>query len=422
MRPRTALQKKVAALSESLPPLTSAQVAWVKRNAFSKEAYRCKKNTWCASCGHTFSNDLDICPHCGAKLKVVESRATKKQEKVYTTIHTTCKGFQVARHFFAKRLTRKNQEPQYEISECVQIWIDPEGRQTIMARPCYYQSFYVDLWNFNEPMSIKEVGSRTSYCYRGSRYDIFSFTNRICRVLPIINRNGFKGYFHNITPTELFSLLLSNPLAETLIKTKQYELLRHLSKVGKINHPHAVNICNRNGYIVQDASLWCDYIELLEWHHLDTHNAHYVCPPDLQQAHDRLLQRKNVIEKRKELEEKRKEAKKWEKQYREQKGKFFGITFGDGKITISVLTSVDEFAVEGTTMHHCVFGMGYYKRPDSLILSAHDQEGNRIETVEINLKTFQVVQSRGVCNKNTEYHKRIVDLCNKNMHMIKAVA
>ena len=117
-----------------------------------------------------------------------------------------------------------------------------------------------------------------------------------------------------------------------------------------------------------------------------------------------------------------KEAETWESKYRKQMGKFFDITFGDDTLTISVFTSVADIAAEGTAMHHCVFAMGYYKRADTLLLSAHDKDGNRVETIEINLKTFKVVQSRGVCNKSTEHHKRIVDLCNANMYRIKAVA
>ena len=47
-------------------------------------------------------------------------------------------------------------------------------------------------------------------------------------------------------------------------------------------------------------------------------------------------------------------------------------------------------------------------------------DGKRIETVEISLKTLKVVQSRGVCNKNTEHHDRIVKLVNKNIKQIRS--
>ena len=67
-------------------------------------------------------------------------------------------------------------------------------------------------------------------------------------------------------------------------------------------------------------------------------------------------------------------------------------------------------------MHHCVFKCEYYAKKNSVILSAHDKEGNRIETIEFSLMENKVVQSRGVCNKNSVYHDRIVNLVNANAH------
>lgn len=66
--------------------------------------------------------------------------------------------------------------------------------------------------------------------------------------------------------------------------------------------------------------------------------------------------------------------------------------------------------------HHCV--SGYALKEDSLIFSAQIR-GKRIETVEVSLKQLKVVQCRGLQNKNTEYHDRIISLVNKNMHLIK---
>lgn len=60
-----------------------------------------------------------------------------------------------------------------------------------------------------------------------------------------------------------------------------------------------------------------------------------------------------------------------------------------------------------------------YKRIDSLILSA-TIDGKRIETVEVSLKTLKVIQSRGVCNKLTEYHERIVELVERNAELIRS--
>ena len=67
-------------------------------------------------------------------------------------------------------------------------------------------------------------------------------------------------------------------------------------------------------------------------------------------------------------------------------------------------------------MENC--GNDYYNREDSLIFSA-TIDGKRIETVEVSLTTLKVVQSRGVCNSNTEYHDRIINLVENNAELIR---
>lgn len=42
-----------------------------------------------------------------------------------------------------------------------------------------------------------------------------------------------------------------------------------------------------------------------------------------------------------------------------------------------------------------------------------------VELTEVNLKSFQIVQSRAVCNGTSEYHDRIIRLVEKNMSLIK---
>ena len=139
---------------------------------------------------------------------------------------------------------------------------------------------------------------------------------------------------------------------------------------------------------------------------------------DLKAEHDRLVEKKRTQREREQLAERRQEAVKHEKEYRKLKGCFFGIAFTDGTLNIRVLESVAEFAEEGTAMHHCVWAGNYYLKKDSLILSA-TIDGKRIETVEVSLQTFEVVQSRGVCNGNTEYHDRIIKLVNDNISLIR---
>jgi hypothetical protein len=184
----------------------------------------------------------------------------------------------------------------------------------------------------------------------------------------------------------------------------------------------AVRICVRNGYTIYDASMYADYIDLLRYFGKDTHNAYYVCPKDLRAEHDRLMQKKQRIEEKKELEQRIREAARHEKSYKEHRGLWFGICFGNEDIVVTVIQSVAEMAEEGTKMHHCVFANEYWnvkKHPDSLILSAKDRQGNRLETVEVNMKTWSIVQSRGLLNDPSERHDEIIELVKENMYKLK---
>ena len=132
----------------------------------------------------------------------------------------------------------------------------------------------------------------------------------------------------------------------------------------------------------------------------------------MKKAHDRLVRKREEQIERERAEQRREQLVKDEKNYLKSKGKFFGLVFTD----VKVIESVAEMQLEGKLMHHCVGS--YHKRTDSLILSA-TIDGKRIETVEVSLTTFKVVQSRGVCNSNTEYHDRIISLVESNAELIR---
>lgn len=95
------------------------------------------------------------------------------------------------------------------------------------------------------------------------------------------------------------------------------------------------------------------------------------------------------------------------------------MEISDGNIFIKVLPTVDDVFLEGKAMHHCIFTNGYYKREDSLLLTAKIHE-KRIETIEVDLRSYELVQSRGACNQNSKYHDVIVNLINQNMDTIRS--
>ena len=221
-------------------------------------------------------------------------------------------------------------------------------------------------------------------------------------------------------PTQLIPALLTDSRVETLLKAGRTDHLRYFLGNKRTFEElwQSYKIAVRNGYEIVDISLWSDYVDTLRRLGKDIHNPKYLCPTDLKGEHDRRHDELLRARESEEIEQKQKKAMEDEKRFKELKSKFFGIAFTDGTIQVHVLESVQEHLEEGVSMHHCVFDNAYYLKENSLILSA-TIEGRRIETIEVNLDTLKVVQSREVCNKNTEYHDLIVNLVNANKRLIR---
>lgn len=424
MKPKNKFQQQVLALSKHLPKITEPQQRWAFKHCFDHIGKRyANGKVVCLECGHSWQEDNNPlsdailrceCPNCNTHLKINATRQRVFKEIEYFGIVTTCGGFQVVRFFHINAYYKAGEQARYSCSEVVQRWLSPNGKEAIVALLRGMSIMYYDLWNFGSQLEIRPY-------HRAHDIDPIHFYPKQ-RVIAEISRNGFCGEYHGIHPLALFRTILTSNKAETLLKTGQYALLKHFIRSGSRNidtYWNSVRIAIRNGYIIEDGSVWCDYIDQLNFFGKDTNSPKYVCPDNLFEEHDRYMKKRRAYNERQELENKRQTARENEAKFKELKGKFFGIAFTDGTIQVRMLESVDEFMEEGKTMHHCVFDSSYFLRENALILSA-TIDGKRIETVEISLKTLKVVQSRGVCNKNTEYHDRIIKLVNKNIRQIRS--
>ena len=388
---------------------------WAFRECIDHYAYRLPKGrTTCMDYGHGWlmaePSDSCTCPKCGARLKVRQTFERKLPQKQYFTVLTTSGEYQVLRMFLLVVEMEKGCKAKPYALEIGQYWWNVQGRMAVVGIQRVLGR-YIDTFSFGSPLAVRNDNDAYRHIAYSPIYPKF-------KVLDVLRRNGFDGDFHDIVPTKLIPALLSDSRAETLMKAGQYPMLHHYltSRFDMERYWAAVKICIRNGYTISDGSMWRDTIDLLRHFGRDTNSPKYVCPTDLGAEHDKLVGKRNRQRERERSEEERRKMIEDEKNYLKDKGMFFGLVFSDSLVCVKVIESVEEMILEGKAMHHCVGG--YHNKADSLIFSA-TIDGKRIETVEVSLKTLQVVQSRGVCNSNTEYHDRIVNLVNNNVNLIR---
>ena len=418
MKPRNKFEQAVLAQSKYLRPITKAQRQWAFRECIEHYAYRLPKgNTTCMDCGHSWQTieptEHCTCPQCGAGLEVRTTRARKLKQRQYFTVLTTSGGYQVLRMYLLIAGMEKGYQASSSVMEIGQYWWDERGRQSIVAVQ-RTMGHYIDSFAYYSPMAIRRDNEAYRFIARCPLYPKVKLSDTL-------KRNGFEGKCYDIAPTSLIPALLTDSRAETLLKAGRTEHLAYF-----LSRPRnwdaywpAYKITLRRSYDITDIALWCDYVDMLRRLGKDAHNAHFVCPEDLLQAHD-TAQRKLQAQREKEAEaQRRQKAIENEERFQALKAPFFGIAFTDGTIQVRVLESVQEYIEEGQALHHCVFTNEYHLKEKSLILSASIDD-KPIETIEVSLETMEVLQCRGLMNQNTEYHERIIELVHQNMKQIQS--
>ena len=419
MRPRNLKEKHIVELNGRLRPLTPPQKEWALNSTIKHYGYRLKSGMCtCMKCGHEWletRNGAHLCPECGNIIEIKDTKERVIRGKSYFNVITTMEDYQVIRMFLMIVEMRKGMKAKPAYLEIGSYWIDPKGKTTVVGLQRTLGP-YIDSFAFGSPLEIRRDNEAFQRISDEWVYPRIKVTNTI-------KRNGFKGSSHHIHPVTLFQELLTNPKAETLMKANEIELLRYLCarptcKADIETYWNTVKIANRNGYKVKDSQMWMDYIKMLERCGKDIQSPKHICPINLQVAHDHYMRKVHIIEDKKKIAEDIRKVQEREASFKEQKEKFFGIRINDGEIEDKVLESVEEYRRVAESQHICLFSAEYDRRENSLIFSARIKE-KIIETIEVDLKTLRVVQSRGVCNKNTEYHDRIIRLINANTHLIK---
>lgn len=422
MRPRTAQEKEVVALSATLPPISEKEIEEARRS--HNHMYHSNASSWCDHCGHVWKQDIKSgskkewyrCPHCGMKLYVKKvSRKIISQDSYYFALVQTCGDYQVVRSFMCNRSSRREVGIIYwSCNEVFQVWMKPGCKNTYMGRCVNMSSYYVDSWKLSSPITIKQYHHR---------YELHGYLSKHVDLLPVVKRNGLKRIPYDIHYIPLLEGVLNDPQIEILLKYKAWNLVKyHLKHRGIEKDTFAsIRVALRQGYKISDVDCWVDMIDMLKRCGKDTRSPRWICPTDLKSAHDlaeRMLNRKTEKE---EIAQILKDDGEVMSRFVGRCGKWFGIEIVSGDLTIKPLQSLVDFKREGDTLHHCVFSGKYYDREYTLILGAR-VNGVRTETIEIDTRDWRVVQCRGNNNQRSKYHDRILATVNKNMYKFRRVA
>ncbi len=422
MKPRNKFEVHVTELSSKLPAITQEQKNYAYSKCFTYQGVQSRKTISCLECGHEDKTKVNIlkdetikhiCGGCGKTIAVKKHTHPIYIKANYIASFKTVENFQVVRIFFVEKYMKRKTAATFYCNEVVQHWFNSNNKHAILAKRVS-QSYYMDNWVTHDDISIKDYHERYFLSL-----NIF-FPGK--KILPDIKRNGFKNNFYGIHPVKFFKHLLNNSYTETLLKSNQIELLKESITTYKDFNKYwsSIKICIRNNYIVKDAKNWIDYIDLLAYFNKDLSNKKYVCPIDLDKEHDKYVLKKRIALRKIETEEKKKTIAADQKVYRKEKKQFFNLIFAEDNVTIKPLKTIKSFIDEGDYFNHCLYTNEYYKRKDSLIMSAL-VNGERMETIEICLETFNILQARGKGNKSTPHHKKIIEIINKNIYQIQNI-
>ncbi|SBV96221.1 conserved hypothetical protein [uncultured Dysgonomonas sp.] len=354
MKPKNKFQQQVVEASKTLSAITNEQIQWGYDNAIQYLGYRSKKGiVTCSKCRHSWQGAGGLittilgcnCPNCKSKLTVKATAKRTFNDSYYMTVIDAHKGYQVLRTIMLGYTSKIGELPKYNASEVMQRWIAYDGKYCTFAKLRQTMgTMYYDSWIFHTSLELRQEIDVYNRIYTGTVYPKQ-------KLIPELKRTGYKKVLYNQKPLDLFRILLTDSKAETLIKTKQAKLLKRILDSGWKNidnYWQSIRICIRNNYTIKDATLWCDYIDLLRFFGKDLHNARYVCPDNLKAEHDRYVIKKAKADAQLEIE---KQLAK-EDSFKEAKAKFFGLIFSDGLISVRVLESVAEIISEGKAMHH----------------------------------------------------------------------
>lgn len=436
-------------LQPKLKPLSKAKQKWAIDKSFDFYGVSHYSSIICLECTHSwkgkFENDHATCPKCKKKLRSVGKWRGYEYVTNHVVFFDRVGDIAVIRVFYVRKDLQKGQKAKISFSEVIQKWFDPNAvkhthvSKTMLAMMGYSRGG----WSKGSELEIRANHDLVN-TYRGRPTSIGSYCD-IYPYMKIPKRFKQAGFTLKYSEMEMrldydqLMYILMDSRMETLYKYGESEMVHYFLRY-KLTPKlwTALKINFRNHYLVNNPDIsWNEYVDYLKWliqFKADVHNPHFVCPDDFRvmhslyygkkRRHDAMLERRakerDAERRKEEIKRKAERAVLEAKEYAKRIGKYLPLVFKSGKLEITVIDSPEQLMKEADELVHCAFSSNYHKKVDSLLMSAR-VDGRLVETVEIDLRTMKVSQSRGYDNHATKYNERIVNLVKKNMHKVKAI-
>ncbi|MCR5071178.1 MAG: PcfJ domain-containing protein [Bacteroidales bacterium] len=312
-----------------------------------------------------------------------------------------------------------------QVSEPVEVvrrWYNVKkgGRPVVWSRRLS-MSWYSRRFCLDSALDLRDEGSAYRYGYYvGTTYRIDLEPGGIIpgsRWHKDLKRDGMRGE-GTLRRLDIQAyegpIFFMTPHLVTLFKRKKFALASSYFRLGteilERDWP-SILVALRRGYKIQDAGIWHDYIDDLRELGYDTRSPRWICPDHLRFEHSRMSDRLHEQRMRNFREKEAKQILKDSKDYEKKVSPFLDVHIDGVGVRIAIIPTVADVREEGAKMHHCVFENKYYNVATSLLFSARDKNtGKRAETIEFDLKTGKVLQSRAACNKMSKHHEEILQL------------
>lgn len=425
MQPKTKIEKAVKALEPKLPKLSAEQKIYAANKLFPKLCYATKHKAFCLECGSEVDvkliiNEKVTCLTCNSKLKVERTRKIKDytQLKIVALGSTIKEGiydFQVTRCFNVRVFYRKGEAREIIMWEINQRWYDKKTKKVTINS--MIESGYNG--NYCGELEIRKGGFSITY-YTNKNYDPFPyFFLPESKFRPDLIKRGITAKrLEDIKFSTILKRLDECPKIETLLKLGLVDIIEKWTNEEIEDYWPALKSCFRNKYKIKHPDSYKDYVYALAFLDKDLRNAYYVCPEDFVKAHDYYINLKTKRELANTGLSAHKKIQLANPRYQREKGKFLDLEFTSGKISVRPLQSVEEFYEEGELFKHCIFQNSYFDKKHSLLFSSR-YDGIKVETFELDLRTFKILQSHGWQHKKSKHSDKIKDLILKNVSQIK---